>query len=322
MIEVSISVEGAVGLTWPEWKRLVPMVEDLGFTGLYLSDHIVLFWEGFDQPSLELIVALTYLADHTERVRFGPMVSPLSVRDPVLLTRQATALDHLSGGRMVLGVGTGWMEREHTVFGYDLGDMPTRFARLEEGLEVISRLLRSDSPVSFDGQFYRLENAVLPPPRRPGGPPLMIGGSGPRRTLPLVARFADVWNALSVTPEELAERSALLDRLLEAAGRRPEDVRRTLTLPVMCWRTPAELEARVRWTRRFPPWRDLSAEQILAELRAWKGLCGTPQEVIEQIHAYEAAGIREIVMQWYASDDIEGLEMLASEVLPLVSMNT
>lgn len=116
MVELSISAEGIFGLTWPDWKQLVHTVEDRGFAGLYLSDHFLLMAPP-DQPSVELIVALTYLADHTERVRFGPMVAPLSVRDPVMLARQAAALDDLSGGRMVLGVGTGWMEREHTMFG-------------------------------------------------------------------------------------------------------------------------------------------------------------------------------------------------------------
>ncbi|HEV2127541.1 MAG TPA: TIGR03560 family F420-dependent LLM class oxidoreductase [Thermomicrobiales bacterium] len=319
MIELSISVEGVVGLTWPEWKRPVRTVEDIGFAGLYLSDHIVLFFEQPDEPSLELVVALTYLADHTERVRFGPMVSPLSVRDPVMLARQAAALDDLSDGRMVLGVGAGWMEREHTMFGYDLGDIPTRFARLEEGLEVITRLLRSDQPANFEGAFFRLHEAVLPEPRRPNRPPVMIGGSGPRRTLPLAARFADVWNATGVTPEQLTERMALLDDLLEVAGRRPEDVRRTLTVPVVCWRSPEELEARVRWARRFPPWRSLTADQLVEEIRTWQAIVGTPEEVASQIRAYAAAGISEIAMQWYASDDIEGLESLAAEVLPQVA---
>jgi alkanesulfonate monooxygenase SsuD/methylene tetrahydromethanopterin reductase-like flavin-dependent oxidoreductase (luciferase family) len=317
MVELSISVEGVIGLTWPQWQYLVSTVEPLGFEGMYLSDHIVLWWNGFDQPSLDMIVGLTYLADHTQRVRFGPMVSPLSFRDPVMLARQAAAIDDLSGGRMILGLGTGHFVREHAIFGYNLGDMQTRFARLEEGLEVITRLLRSDSPVSFDGEFYHLQDAVLPPPQIPGRPPIMVGGSGPKRTLPLVARYADVWNALDLTPEAVVERSTLLDSLLEAEGRHPGDVRRTITLPVFCSRTPAELETRVQWARRFPPWRDLSAQEILDDL-SWKGLIGTPEDVISQILAYEAAGINEIVMQWFGSDDIEGLEMLASEVLPHV----
>ena len=177
VVDLSVSMEGVFGLTWQDWKRLIASVEDLGFASLYLSDHFLLPAPP-DQPSVELIVALTYLADHTERVRLGPMVSPLSFRDPVLLSRQAAALYDLSDGRMVLGVGTGWMEREHTMFGYDLGDVPTRFDRLEEGLEVITRLLRSNEPVDFEGQHFRLRQATLPGPRGPEAPPIMIGGTG------------------------------------------------------------------------------------------------------------------------------------------------
>lgn len=317
MVELSISVEGVFGLTWPDWKRLVRTVEDLGFAGLYLSDHFLLPAPP-DRPSLELIVALTYLAGHTERVRFGPMVAPLSFRDPVLLVRQATALDDLSGGRMVLGVGTGWMEREHEMFGYDLGDMSRRFARLEEGLEVITRLFRSEEPVDFDGRYFQLRQAVLPGPRRPAPPPVMIGGSGPRRTLPLVARFADVWNAQVVGPVEVRERSATLDALLQSAGRRPEEIRRTLNVPVVCGRTVAEQETRLRGFRHYSGGRDLPSEEILHMLHARPALIGTPEDVIAQIRAYEAAGISEISLQWFAADDIEGLELLAAEVLPAV----
>ena len=199
VVELSISAEGLFGLTWPSWKRLVRKVEDLGFAGLYLSDHFLLN-DPPDCPSLELIVALTHLADSTERIRFGSMVAPLSFRDPVMLARQAAALDDLSGGRMVLGLGTGWSDDEHAMYGYELGDVPTRFQRFEEGLSVITQLLRGDSPVTFTGTFFRLKNAMLSGPRSTGGPSIMIGGSGPKRTLPLVARFADVWNAQEVTP--------------------------------------------------------------------------------------------------------------------------
>jgi alkanesulfonate monooxygenase SsuD/methylene tetrahydromethanopterin reductase-like flavin-dependent oxidoreductase (luciferase family) len=146
MIEVSISVEGQTGLTWPLWKRWVAMAEARGFSGLYRSDHFTMP-DPPDEDSLECIVSLAYLADHSSGVRFGPLVAPLSFRDPVMLAPQAVALDDLSGGRMVLGVGTGWIEREHSLFGYELGDLQTRFARLEEGLEVITHLLQSDEPV-------------------------------------------------------------------------------------------------------------------------------------------------------------------------------
>ncbi len=318
MVELSISVEGVFGVGWPEWKRLVRTVEDLGFTGLYLSDHFVMVAPP-DNPSLEPVVALTYLADHTDRVRFGPMVSPLSFRDPVMLARQAAAIDDLSGGRMVLGLGTGWMEREHTMFGYDLGDVPTRFNRFEEGLEVITRLLRSSEPADFGGQFFRLRGAALPGPGRTGGPEIQIGGKGPKRTLPLVARYANAWNAHVIGPEELRAHQHLLDTLLEAEGRKPEDVRRTLNVPIVCGHSRPELETRLSRMPEFPPWRGLSTDEILARLVRFPAIVGSPEEVIRQIRDFEAAGVTEIALQWFAPDDIEGLEVLAADVLPQVA---
>ena len=319
MVELSIAVEGLFGMTWPAWKRLVRAVEDLGFAGLYLADHIVPP-EPPDYPSLDLVVALAYAAEQTARVRFGPLVAPLSYRDPVMLARQMAALDELSGGRLVLGVGAGWMAREHAMFGYDLGDVPTRMDRLEEGLQVMTSLLRSAQPVNFSGTFFRLREAMLPGPRRPGGPPVLVGASGPRRGLPLVARYADVWNAQQLTPDQVRERSAALDRLLREAGRQPSDVRRTFNAPVVCGRTPAELEDRVRGFRRYGEWSALSLEELLATLREWfVPLIGTPEEVVAQIRAYEEAGIGEMTLQWFAVDDVEGLEVLAAEVLPQLS---
>src|SRR5438552_17648335 len=159
MVAISIMIEGQNGLTWPHWKRLVAEVERLGFAGLFRSDHFTNAGPP-DKDSLEMVVSLTYLADHTQRIHFGPMVAPLSIRNPTLLARQAAALDDLSGGRMILGLGAGWQEREHTLFGHELGDVPTRMARLEEGLEVITRLLRSDEPVTYEGQFYQLRGAI------------------------------------------------------------------------------------------------------------------------------------------------------------------
>jgi alkanesulfonate monooxygenase SsuD/methylene tetrahydromethanopterin reductase-like flavin-dependent oxidoreductase (luciferase family) len=315
MVELSISVSGVMGLTWPIWKRLVRTVEDLGFAGLYLSDHFVAP-DPPDDASLDLVVALTYAADHTERVRLGSMVAPLSFRDPVMLARQAAAIDDLSGGRLVLGVGAGWQEREHEMFGYALGDVPTSFARFEEGLEVITRLLRSEDPVNYDGHFFRLQEAILPGPRRPGGPPLLIGGSGATRTLPLVARFADVWNAQGLTPEEVRERSEAMDGMLRDAGRQPGDVRRTAFVAVVCGRTPAELEARLGGWRRVGEFAALPLDALLGELRADGVIIGTPEEVAAQLRVYESAGIVELVLQWIALDDIAGLEVLAAEVLP------
>src|SRR5438552_11725583 len=190
MVAISIQIEGQNGLTWPYWKRLVTEVENLGFAGLFRSDHFTNARPP-DKGSLEMVVSLAYLADHTQRIHFGPLVAPISVRNPTLLARQAAALDDLSGGRLILGVGAGWQEREHHLFGYTLGDVPTRMARLEEGLEVITRLLRSEEPVTYEGRFFQLRGAaLLPHPERSGGPPILIGGNS-TNTLRLVARYAD-----------------------------------------------------------------------------------------------------------------------------------
>ena len=170
MVAISIQIEGQNGLNWPYWKRFVKEIEDLGFAGLFRSDHFTNARPP-DKDSLEMIVSLTYLADHTQRIHFGPLVAPVSFRHPTLLARQAAALDDLSGGRMILGVGAGWQDREHHLFGHNLGDVPTRMARMEEGLEVITRLLKSDEPVTYEGKFFQLRGALLlPRPQRPGGP--------------------------------------------------------------------------------------------------------------------------------------------------------
>src|SRR5207248_1303165 len=142
---------------------------------------------------------------------------------------QAMHLDNLGGGRFVLGVGAGWMEREHNAFGYELGDKRTRMNRLAEALEVMSLLNRHEEPVSFAGKFYRLNDAkILPRAGRPNGVRIMVGGAGPQRTMPLTAKYADVWNAGGRAPEVYKESSTLLDELLGKAGRQPRDVRRTL----------------------------------------------------------------------------------------------
>jgi alkanesulfonate monooxygenase SsuD/methylene tetrahydromethanopterin reductase-like flavin-dependent oxidoreductase (luciferase family) len=208
------------------------------------------------------------------------------------------------------------MEREHEMFGYDLGDVPARMDRLEEGLQVIDGLLRGDEPVSFAGQYFQLRDAVLPGPKRSGGPPILVGASGPKRGLPLVARYADVWNTQQLIPDQVRERSVLLDKLLLQAGRRPSDVRRTFNAPVVCGRTSAELEARVKGVRRFADWGDLSLDEVLETLRErFVPFIGAPEEIIEQIRAYEDAGMSEVTLQWFDTEDIDGLQMLAAEVL-------
>jgi F420-dependent oxidoreductase-like protein len=303
VLEVAIMIEGQDGIDWARWQRLARAVEGFGYAGLYRSDH-------FTNPSgpvldaLELWSSLTWLAGNTARIEFGPLVSPVSFRHPVITAWMASAVDNLAGGRLQLGVGAGWQEREHEAYGFDLLDSGRRFARFEEGLGVITRLLRSDGPVSFDVEFYRLRDAVLMPRSpRSGGPPIVIGGNGPRRTLPLVARYADEWNAVLVPAERFVELNARLDELLREAGRPPERVRRTLMTRVVFGRTTADVERKLN---------DRSAD----ELRARGVVTGTAPEVAEQLGRLEEVGVQRVMLQWLETDDIDGLGAMAQSVLP------
>lgn len=314
-MKISVQIEGAQGLTWPTWQTLVREVGALPFAGLYCCDHFANAAPP-DYFSLEVMTAMTYAASHSERVELGTLVAPVSWRDPVMLARQAMAIDDLAGGRFVLGVGAGWNQREHAMFGYPLGDIPTRLARFTEALEVMTRLIRSDAAETFDGEFYHLHEAtLLPRPRR--RTPVMVGGSGPRRTLPLVARYADIWNASGMAADEVKERNGLLDDLVVKAGRQPGDVKRTMMKAIFCGRNEAEYEGRLRGLRRQQGTPDVAQKELLDRMRP-RAIVGTPEEVAEQIRALGEAGVEEIMAQFLVVDDLDGVRALGEEVVPLL----
>jgi len=299
-------IEGQNGLNWPRWQRIVRLAEDAGFAGLFRSDH----YTNADPPdmdSLELWVSLTWLAANTSRLAFGPLVTPVSFRHPTLTVRMAAALDDLSDGRLVLGVGAGWQAREHEHYGWDLLDLDNRFARFTEGLEVITRLLQQDGPVNFEGRCYRLKDAVLlPRPLRPGGPPILVGGNGTRRTLPLAARYADEWNAVYTPPDEFHRLSQELDRQLAAAGRQPGAVRRSLMTGVVFGADQAEVRRKVE--------RRTHGRKTPAELHAKGVVVGTASDLRTQLAELEAAGVQRIMLQWLDLDDLAGLEAMAQGI--------
>jgi alkanesulfonate monooxygenase SsuD/methylene tetrahydromethanopterin reductase-like flavin-dependent oxidoreductase (luciferase family) len=221
-----------------------------------------------------------------------------------LTAKMAAAVDDLSGGRLQLGLGAGWQEREHSMFGFDLLAVSPRFQRFREGLEVITRLLRSDKPVTWIGEYYQLREAILlPRPLRSGGPPIVIGGNGERRTLPLAARYADEWNAVFVPPARFAELNARLDTLLDAAGRPRNAVRRSLMIGSVFGRDEREVE----W---------LLAGRTRAQLQARGILVGVADEIVEQIAAFAAVGVERIMVQWLDLDDLDRLTAFANRVLP------
>ena len=303
MIELAVMIEGQDGVNWPIWQRVVRMVEDLGFAGLYRSDHFT----GGRPPSkdsLELWVSLVWLADHTQRIEFGSLVSPLSFRDPVFTARQAVQVDNLSDGRLRLGLGAGWNEHEHDMFGYDLLDLPERFERFQEGLEVITRLIRSDKPVDYDSDWYDLDKAILlPRPTRAGGPPIVIGGNGTHYTFPLVVKYADEWNATFQPPEGFTKLNQQLTDRLQKAGRDPAAVRRTMMTNLAFGRTQADVERRLHG--RTP------------EEAAKRGVIyGTPEQVVEQLQRLDEVGVQRVMLQWLDLEHLEDLEAFAQTVLP------
>jgi alkanesulfonate monooxygenase SsuD/methylene tetrahydromethanopterin reductase-like flavin-dependent oxidoreductase (luciferase family) len=312
-MEISISIEGLFGLSWSSWKMITAEVERLGFAGAYCSDHFVP-WEAPVVNSLEVYIALAYLANQSQHIKMGTMVSPLSFRDPIMAARQALALAELSGGRMILGIGAGCNQYQHDMFGYRLGDSRTRLDRFEEGLEVIAHLIRSDEPVTFDGNFFQLREARLLP--RSSYPlPVLIGGKGAKRLLRLVARFADVWNLNSSSIEMFKEQNAALDNLLGQAGRKPTDVKRTVAFPAYCWRDAEERQHIEDAILRIPHFsaipRDILWETFRTQLQ---GIVGTPEQVAEHFSAFKAAGVEEIVIQYPTVDTAEPLYPLSGIV--------
>jgi len=303
-MEIAIMIEGQNGLNWPRWKAIVRLVEELGFAGLYRSDHFTNA-NSPDKDSLELWVSLTWLADNTSRIEFGQLVSPFSFRNPAFTARMATAVDDLSNGRLTLGLGAGWQEREHHLFDFSLLDMDGRFQRMEEGLEVVTRLLKSDDPVEFSGKFYNLRGAtLLPRPARYGGPPILIGGNGEKRTLPLTARYADEWNALFLLPEDFQRLNTRLDELLIAQRREPASVRRSMMTGCIFATSDADLKTKLDARGR-----------TFEDIRQRGVVIGTSSQLQEQLSTLAQAGVQRVMLQWIDLDDLSGLEALAKTVL-------
>lgn len=300
MTQIGLMIEGQWGLTWERWRRLLRAAEDYGYQCVFRSDHYTIGPP--DQESLETFISLTYAAAQTQRIEFGTLVAPTTFRHPAMTARMAAGIDDLSGGRMVLGLGTGWHEREHTQFGIPFFDMKTRFEMLEEALELTTRLYKSDEPVDWVGKHYWLKEALLlPRPQRLGGPPILIGGNGMKKTLPLVAKYADEWNAVHRTVEEVKERNTLLDELLQHNGRKPLDVKRSLMIEVVYGETDEELEAK---RAKIDP----------NDTR--NRLFGTGSAIVDYINQYVEAGVQRVMLMWMDQDDIGGLEKMAHDVLP------
>lgn len=304
-MEIALTVEGQRGLTWDRWRVFAPAVEALGFSGLFRSDHFV-DADPPDMPSLEMWVSLTWLADHTSRMNIGSLVTPLSFRHPVHTARMGRDLGELSKGRFVLGVGAGWggAEREHRMFGFDLLSAKERFIRFEEGLEVISRLLRDVSPVSFFGRYYQLNEACfVPASDKSYRTPITVGGNGATQILSLAAKYADEWNAIYRTPAQFAELNTKLDALLDLEQRPRKSVKRSQMMGLIFGEDQADLETRLNG-------------KPIEEFWDRGMLAGCASQIVDQIGALKDAGVEQVILQWSSPENIHRLEKFSEQVLP------
>jgi F420-dependent oxidoreductase-like protein len=312
MAEIGIMIEGQEDLTWERFFRLAQAVEDLGLAFLFRSDHLTALNGPPERATLALWPSLTALALRTQRIRFGPMVCSITFRQPAMLAKTAAAVSILSHGRLDLGLGAGWHEGEHLMFGIDYPPYGTRLAMLDEGTEVI-KALWSGQPTTFKGRHYQLEAAENHPAPAPR-PPIIMGGKG-QKTLQIVARQADEWNCSYADIELFRQKSGELDENCAAIGRDPATLRRSLMIPFVIGADERAIQERIDAQRAMFP--DLPANLNEWQAAGFPG--GTPPQLIEQLQAFAQAGVERFMLQHNDLDDVASLELLAQAVLPYFS---
>ena len=309
-LDISLMIEGQEGLTWPRWERLAAAVETSGLHGLYRSDHLTGLSGQPERACLDTWGSLAWLATATRRIRFGPLVCPLTFHHPAILTKHALAIAERSGGRLDLGIGAGWHEGEHRMFGIPFPSLKERLDRLECGARAIAALRRG-GPVTLEQPYYPLVEArIAPAPAAP--PPLIIGGRGEKRTLRIVAAYADEWNVTRVTPAEFAERRRILEEHGRAIGRDVSALPRSLMLPIAIGRSAAEISRRLGTATSILP-------RLPADEDGWRAaafLVGSPERVTEDLRGWETAGVSRVMLQLLDMDDLDAIDLVGREVLP------
>ncbi len=290
--------------SWPALREAVLAAEAAGFDSVWVDDHLLSDEGAWDDDKLEAWTTIAALATLTERVKVGLLVGANTLRNPGLTAKLATTLDHLSDGRAILGLGAGWFEREHEAFGIEFGSwMGERLDRLGEAAGLIRRLLDGER-VSHAGRFYVMQDAVIRPRPIQERLPILIGGMGRRKTLPIVAASADMWNAYGTPTDlahaELAGADATLRAACAAIGRDHTTIERTLNREVAIRATHAlavEAFEAIRQRHSLPPARLLAAG-------------GTPSEVAAAARADAALGFRHPIWIFRDPFDLETMARL------------
>jgi F420-dependent oxidoreductase-like protein len=262
---------------WADVLALAQHAEATGWDGVWFADHFMPDGDDVSTPVLECWAVLAGLATAVPRIRLGSLVSGNAYRHPAVLAKVATTVDHLSGGRVVLGLGAGWQENEHRAYGIDFYDTAGRLARLDEACQVVKGLLGAER-TTFKGQFYQLQDAPLEPKPLQPKLPLLIGGGGERVTLRIAARYADEWNTWG-TPDTMRHKIGVLERYCAELGRDPSEIKKSTQALLFMRDDPEWLAARRA---------SASGDQAM--------LIGTPAEVSSTLKAYVDAGVDEFVV--------------------------
>lgn len=291
---------------WPSMLAVARRADALGYEHLWTADHLLADWGDPGQPVFEGWMTLAAWAPVTERVRLGLLVSANTLRNPGLVAKMVTTLDHASGGRAILGLGSGWFEPEHRAHGLDFGrGFGERLDWLDEAAGIVRRLLDGEE-VSHASARYQFDRARHAPPPLQAHLPILVGGVGERRTLRIVARHADMWNAIG-TVEELARKDEVLRQHCAAVGRDEAEIERTLDIKVLI--RDDEAEARRAWEALM---RHNRVEHFGEPL-----LLGPPEWIAEALRRYRAIGFHTVVVELPAPYDLETVERLIGEVRPL-----
>lgn len=278
--------------------------ERSGFGSLWVMDHfyqLVAMGRPATEPMLEAYTLLGAIAARTERLRLGTLVTGVTYRNPALLAKSVTTLDIVSAGRAVLGIGAAWYELEHQGYGFDFPPVRQRMDRLEEALRICRAMFTQERP-SFAGRHYQIDEALnFPRPIRPGGPPILVGGTGERRLLRLVAQYADICNFPTSPPlGRIPHLLSVLDAHCEQIGRNPAEITRTCLRTLLIAPTQAEAEAKVRAVQ--------AALNLDDETVRGRFLAGGPAAVAEQAQAYLDAGLDGLIVNL---PDAHNLDLVA-----------
>jgi F420-dependent oxidoreductase-like protein len=305
-MRLALMIEGQEGVTWEHWCALADACEEHGVETLFRSDHYISQGDEAGNVAHDAWTTIAALAARTSTLRFGTLVSPATFRPPALLANAAATADHVSGGRIELGLGAGWMEREHGAYGFPFPETPTRIEMLAEQLEIVHRLWTEDR-VDFRGRHYTLENAPgQPKPVQTPRPPLIVGGSGRRGTVEPALRFADEYNTPFVSPEDAARIRATVPSLRFSV---------MTGFLVGETRDDAIERARTLFSRRP---RETTFEEWLPRVEA-VGVVGSVDEAVERLRAYERAGCDRVMLQHLLHTDLEPVRLLGRELAPALA---